>query len=61
MLYWRGMPAIGSLSVSIDAVAVVPGTFTGQSSSAYLYYTDERKAWAPGVRARISPAQRTQG
>ena len=33
----------------------VPGSYTGPASRAYLYYTDEYKSWAPGLKVNIAP------
>lgn len=54
VLYWRGMGATDSIDIKIDAVGVIPGHYAGQASSAYLYYTDELKAWAPGITVDIA-------
>jgi hypothetical protein len=29
--------------------------YTGPASRAYLYYTDEYKNWAPGLKVSITP------
>jgi hypothetical protein len=39
----------------LSLVAAVPGSYTGPASRAYLYYTDEYKNWAPGLKVHISP------
>ena len=46
-----------ALSVTVAAVAAVPGTYTGPASRAYLYYADEHKAWINGVKVSIAPKQ----
>ncbi len=38
----------------LDLVAQVPGTFTGPASQAYLYYTDDKKHWAPGLKVAVT-------
>jgi hypothetical protein len=53
VLYWRGMAAAGAIEVRLDAIAAIPGRFSGQASSAYLYYTDELKSWAAGVPVEV--------
>jgi len=58
VLYWRQMLAGQKVQVPISCVAAVPGTYTGPASRAYLYYTDEFKAWVPGLRVAISPRAR---
>jgi len=49
VLYWRGMAPSQRMELDIGVVASVPGRFTGPSSRAYLYYTDELKDWADGL------------
>ena len=41
--------------IPIDLTAVVPGTYTGPASRAYLYYTNEQKVWNAPLRVRITP------
>ena len=53
VLYWRGMAAGGTLSVQLDVVATVAGSFSGDASRAYLYYTDELKSWVPGLAVTV--------
>jgi hypothetical protein len=55
IVYWRGMEAGKTNRVPLSLVAVVPGTYTGPASRAYLYYTDEHKAWVKGLEASIAP------
>jgi alpha-2-macroglobulin-like protein len=40
-------------SINLDLKAEVPGTYTSRASSAYLYYMDEIKFWAKGVKIEI--------
>jgi alpha-2-macroglobulin-like protein len=54
ILYWRGMDAAGSIELALDAIATFPGRYTGESSVAYLYYTDELKSWVPGLPVTIN-------
>ena len=56
-LYWRGMGKNGVIDVSIDAVAAIPGKYSGEASAAYLYYTDEAKSWAQGLFVDIAPLE----
>ena len=37
----------------LEVLAVIPGSYTGPPSRAYLYYTDEAKSWAPALRAEV--------
>lgn len=53
-VYWRGLPPSATMNIGLDLVATVPGTYTGPASSAYLYYTDDRKDWSDGVRVEIA-------
>jgi len=53
-LYWRCLAPSEKKAFKIDLIAAVPGTYTGPSSRAYLYYTDEYKKWIPGMHVTIS-------
>jgi hypothetical protein len=55
VLYWRYVKAKDNFELPLSLVAAVPGSYTGPASRAYLYYTDEYKNWAPGVRVSITP------
>jgi uncharacterized protein YfaS (alpha-2-macroglobulin family) len=55
VLYWRYLKAKENLELPISLVAAVPGSYTGPASRAYLYYTDEYKNWAPGLKVTITP------
>ncbi len=55
VLYWRQMLAGQKVTVPISCVAAVPGAYTGPASRAYLYYTDEHKCWAEGLRVAVLP------
>jgi hypothetical protein len=55
VLYWRGFGAGQKVLVPLSLLAAVPGHYTGPASRAYLYYTDEHKAWVEGLRAMIAP------
>lgn len=55
VLYWRAIAAGAKVQVPLSLVAAVPGSYTGQASRAYLYYTDEHKAWVDGVHIEITP------
>jgi hypothetical protein len=48
VLYYRTLAPNSTQTIDVDLKADVPGTFTGSSSSAYLYYTNEFKTWAAG-------------
>lgn len=53
VLYWRALKANEKVDLSISLTAAVPGKYTGPASRAYLYYTDEHKAWANGMSVEI--------
>jgi hypothetical protein len=53
ILYFRDMKPSEVKRIPIDLVAIVPGTYTGPASSAYLYYTDEYKYWTDGLAVEI--------
>jgi hypothetical protein len=54
VLYWRYLKAKDHFDLPLSLVAAVPGTYTGPASRAYLYYTDEYKNWAPGMKVVIT-------
>jgi hypothetical protein len=54
VLYWRYLKAKDNIDLPLSLIAAVPGTFTGPASRAYLYYTDEYKNWAPGLKVTIT-------
>jgi len=55
VLYWRFMKPNDRVNFPLSLVAAVPGSYTGPASRAYLYYTDEFKNWAPGLKVTIAP------
>jgi len=52
-LYWRGLGPGQEVTLMLETTAAIPGSYTGQASRAYLYYTDEVKVWAKGMVIRI--------
>ncbi len=54
VLYWRALPARSKAEIPISLIAAVPGTYNGPASRTYLYYTDEHKKWAEGVKVEIA-------
>jgi len=54
VLYWRHLKAKAVLDLPLSLVAAIPGSYTGPASRAYLYYTDEHKTWAPGLKVSIT-------
>jgi alpha-2-macroglobulin-like protein len=61
VLYWRGLKPRQQVELPISLVAAVPGAYTAPASRAYLYYTDEFKHWASGMRATITPKAEAVG
>src|SRR5204863_6073855 len=55
VLYWRALKAKDKFDLPLSLIAAVPGSYTGPASRAYLYYTDEYKNWAPGLKVTITP------
>jgi hypothetical protein len=55
VLYWRFLKANDTFDIPLSLVAAIPGTYTAPASRAYLYYTDEYKSWAPGLKVNIIP------
>jgi hypothetical protein len=55
VLYWRFLEANARFDLPLSLLAAVPGSYTGPASRAYLYYTDEYKNWAPGLKVSITP------
>jgi hypothetical protein len=45
IFYFRQMKPEEVRTINLDCKAEVPGYFTAPSSRAYLYYTNEYKAW----------------
>jgi len=54
ILYWRDIQPKAKVEIPLSVTAAVPGTYTAPASRAYLYYTDEFKQWAEGMRVTIS-------
>lgn len=54
ILYFRELAPKASVEIPIDLVAMVPGTYTAPASSAYLYYTDDKKVWASGLKVSVT-------
>jgi hypothetical protein len=53
ILYFRELAPGEKKIVNVDLVAEVPGTYTGPASSAYLYYTNDKKTWVDPVKVSI--------
>jgi hypothetical protein len=55
VLYWRYLKAKDNFDIPLSLIAAIPGSYTGPASRAYLYYTDEYKNWAAGLKVSITP------
>ena len=52
-LYLRQMTPQQEVKLPLDLIATIPGQYTAQASTAYLYYTAEHKTWVPGTAISI--------
>ena len=48
------------VKLPLDRLATVPGDYTAQASTAYLYYTSEHKTWVPGTPSPSSSPEAAQ-
>lgn len=55
VFYFRKLNAKETRKINIDFKAIVPGTYRGIASSAYLYYEKEHKNWNKGLEIEIMP------
>lgn len=55
VLYWRDFSPLETKQIELVLKAEVPGKYTGVSSSAYLYYTEEHKHWNEGLKVEVEP------
>lgn len=53
VLYWRSLAPSSVRTVELALLARIPGSYTAQASSAYLYYTAEEKSWAAPITITI--------
>jgi hypothetical protein len=53
ILYWRGLEPKQKLSVGLDLICQVPGTYSGPASRAYLYYNADQKSWVEPLQIEI--------
>lgn len=53
IFYWRYFKESEKKNLNIDLIATVPGKYVAAASKAYLYYTNEYKAWKEGVIVEI--------
>ncbi|MDP2311873.1 MAG: AgmX/PglI C-terminal domain-containing protein [Pseudomonadota bacterium] len=54
IVYFRALAPGAVHTVPIDLLATVPGEYVAPASRAYLYYDDDKVAWAPPVRVAVS-------
>jgi hypothetical protein len=54
-LYFRDFAPLTERKIVISTIAALPGTYQGQASRAYLYYTPESRKWVKGVVMDIQP------
>jgi hypothetical protein len=54
VLYWRDLAKGEKVSVPIDLVCRVPGSYRGPASRAYLYYNADRKHWIEPLQVTIN-------
>ncbi|MFH6992539.1 TonB-dependent receptor plug domain-containing protein [Flavobacterium sp. FlaQc-48] len=55
VFYFRKLNGKESRKINIDFKAIVPGTYKGGASSAYLYYENEYKNWNKGLEIEVLP------
>ncbi len=55
VLYWRGMAPSSTRELPLSLRAVVPGSYAGPASRAYLYYNDDGKHWVTPLRVIVRP------
>jgi len=54
VLYFRSMPPLDKRQIQLDLMAIMPGSYKGTPSAAYLYYTNEHRHWAAPVAITVS-------
>jgi hypothetical protein len=57
VLYWRSLDKEARVDLDLSLIGAIPGRYTGPASRAYLYYTDEHKKWADGLKVEITPKE----
>ncbi|KAJ5077123.1 macroglobulin / complement [Anaeramoeba ignava] len=58
VFYWRAMKPKEIIKFNIDVIATVPGIYSGPSSRAYLYYTNDEKIWNESLKIEILPDEK---
>jgi hypothetical protein len=54
ILYLRDLAPSAVVELPLDLVAAIPGTYTAPASQAYLYYTNDRRAWADALQVTVT-------
>ncbi len=54
IVYFDGLGPEEVRMVDLDLLATVPGTYVAPATRAYLYYDDDKVAWAPPIRVSVS-------
>ena len=52
--YWRCLASERKITLKLDLIAAVPGSYAGPASRAYLYYTAEQKQWCDPLAVEIT-------
>jgi len=55
--FFREMGPGQVLEFKMDVTASYPGTYVGNASCVYLYYTDDEKYWCEGINVNIKPSE----
>jgi hypothetical protein len=53
VLYWRDLAPDAMITLPIDLVCRLPGTYRGPASRAYLYYNADQKHWTDPLQVQI--------
>lgn len=61
ILYWRELAPEQKVTLTIDLVCDVPGTYRGPASRGYLYYNADHKHWVEPLTVRIAPMAGEKG
>jgi alpha-2-macroglobulin-like protein len=55
ILYWREMGPEQKITLTVDLVCDVPGSYRGPASRGYLYYNADDKHWVEPLSIKIAP------
>ncbi|WP_160140195.1 TonB-dependent receptor plug domain-containing protein [Chryseobacterium sp. c4a] len=55
VLYWEHFGAEETKTINLDLKVEFAGSYTGKSSSVYLYYMPKAKYWNQGIKTEIQP------